>query len=285
MAKISLEQDALQFRWLAKAAEVPAGYLRNCGLTVSVGQASRFMMLCRPQKVEAVVIDWDRRTTRVNLARANLPETGSVRLQITGFSGPFPSKYVMNPSEPIAPRGKTDVVFGDAKLASVVFRIGFDVKTQGAQLDLALLCRLPGQAKPTPLNVKEAERLAKQLFALRSQLETVVKSLDAKDAKRKTLQQQLDQGGAVVRSDDRPGRTVQGGQQGRADTLPHFQPTWRPADRPAGDSIGRCEGGGAAGDAASWGRSRRRSGSDPVSEAVRKLVPSPRERVRVRASG
>ena len=154
VAKISLDQDVLQFRWLEGAADVAAGYLSNCGLLVTVGESSRLLPLCRPKVVEAIVLDWDRRTMRVNQPRANLAEAGSLRLQVTGFSGPFPNGYVMTPAEPVGPKGKIDVSFNDAKLVHVVLRIAFDPKAQGVQIEIALLCQLPGQAKPTPLSAK-----------------------------------------------------------------------------------------------------------------------------------
>lgn len=199
VAKVSLDQDTLNFRWLPGETEMPIGSLGNCGLLLTLGESNRFVPLHRAQTVDAILLDWDNRGYRTKLPLLkNLPETDALRLQITGFSGTFP-KCAIRPGEPISPKGKVDVTFAEPKLSKLVMRIGFDVKPQGIQIEVTLLWSLPGKYSLMPYNQKLAEQQALNFFNKRNQFQTLTfDKIDPKSPNKAAAQQQLDAMNAVV---------------------------------------------------------------------------------------
>ncbi len=193
VAKLSLDQDVLNFRWLPVETEIPVGVLGNCGLLLNLGDSNRFVPLHKAQAVDAILLDWDNRGYRTKLPLLkNLPETDALRLQVTGFSGTFP-KCLIRPGEPISPKGKIDITFPEPKLSKLVMRIGFDVKPQGIQIEVTLLWTLPGKNSLMPYNQKLAEQQALNFFNKRNQFQTLTfDKIDPKNPNKAAAQQQLD---------------------------------------------------------------------------------------------
>jgi hypothetical protein len=148
--------------------------------------------------VEAISLDFGHPTHTV-FDIFNLPEAGSLRLEVTGFSGAFSVPCETRPAEPIAEKGKIDICFLEEKLAKAVLRLAFDKKTQGVQIDIALLCQTPktGQ-KLIPFNVKDVEKQLPQMLAMQAQAQHVIDALKPKAPQRRGLQQDFDQKKVII---------------------------------------------------------------------------------------
>jgi len=200
VAKLSLDNDMLNFRWLPVETEIPIGVLDNCGLVLKLGDASRVVPLRKAQAIDAILLDWDNRTYRTKLPPIkNLPETDALRLQVTGFSGTFP-KCLIRPGEPIGPKGKIDITFPEPKLSKLVMRIGFELKAQqNIVIEVSLLWTLPGKNSIMPYNQKVAEQQSLTLFNKRNQFQTMTfDKIDPKSPNKAAAQQQLDLMNAAV---------------------------------------------------------------------------------------
>jgi serine/threonine protein kinase len=145
VARLWLDKQALDFQWLAGAAEVRAEHLRNCGLVLNVGEESRFLPLRTAKEVEPVVLDLDRRgpekeQNERTLADDALPEAQALRMQLLGLEQPFPAHTVRiigarKSETALSAKGNLFIVFNDTQLSPFALRVSFDVK-QGAPVVL-----------------------------------------------------------------------------------------------------------------------------------------------------
>ncbi len=192
IARIVLHDGELRFFWLAGAAEVPSGNLRNCGLLVSAGELRGFLPLCKPSIVEPVDFDFVRRVNRSVYLRDDMPDTSVLRLQILGFSNEFPTAK-MEPGNTIGARKEIVVNYEGPDLPPVKFQVAFDPKPKAVQLEIDASCIMPGKQQYRPLRLKEVETAAAQVSAVRGQLENVAKNPQASYQDRQKARAQLKQ--------------------------------------------------------------------------------------------
>lgn len=197
VAKISLAQGELRIGWLAEAIESPAGYLRNCGLLMTVGDASRFVPLSRPQMVEPILLDWDNAPIRVSFERKDLPDSGALRFQITGLSGPFP-KYMIDSNEPIGSKEKIDITVDDAKMAKVAIRTAFDIKSPGMQIEVGVMWQMLGQNKFVPFKPRDATELEFSMTKSRDHAKNQLKAMSSGAPNRPAKEEEVDRKTANV---------------------------------------------------------------------------------------
>ncbi len=198
VARLWLDGQTLSFAWLSGAAGASPGYLRNCGLLVSAGTAQHFLSLCRPQPQSPILLDTDRPVARTNFKRLDLPEPAALRLQITRFSDALPNSAMPVNTVGAADRAgknKIDVSFGDPKLPKVLLRVRFEPKAHSVQIELSLLCQLPGQSQLRPLRIKEIERLTAQTEAALAQANAawIALSPNPRDPRRPVAEEELKQ--------------------------------------------------------------------------------------------
>ena len=130
---------------------------------------------------------------RTNFKRLDLPEPAALRLQITGFNNALPNPAM--PSGTVAAKKKIEVGFGDPKLPKVLLRVGFEPKAHSVQIELSLLCQLPGQSQLRPLPIKEIERLTAQTEAALAQANAawIALSPNPRDPRRPVAEEELKQ--------------------------------------------------------------------------------------------
>jgi len=102
MAKVYYEGGVLKFQWLADAANVPVGCLASCVLLVDVDGETRPLALTKPQQVEPIVVDLQRRMPVRVIKLDNLPDKSKLRLEVK--LGKSFGACQLEPSEPIEPK-------------------------------------------------------------------------------------------------------------------------------------------------------------------------------------
>jgi hypothetical protein len=146
VAKFWREGQSLHFQWLEDRPATVANQLRLCILNVRLesGEA-RPLALFLPQAAKPAELILDRTATVTQVPLAWLPETSRLRFQITKLEGL--QDYVINPAEPVPPRGKVAISFTrkDARTktelpAPLGLMVIFDVKSPST---LTVNVRLP----------------------------------------------------------------------------------------------------------------------------------------------
>ncbi len=175
VARLWLEAKELKFGWL-KSADAKADSLRNCGVLIAVGGASRFLPFSLPVEKAAQMVDLDKGTVKVNLKRSSLPDAAAIRLQVLGLDGgQFPAHQLKveaaaagrKPNKgapeaaspdttPIPAKGKADVLFLDPTLSNYGLRISFDVKGRAASVSVSVIHKAANVSTLAPATHKAA---------------------------------------------------------------------------------------------------------------------------------
>jgi len=183
VARLWLDGDTLKLQWLEGAGRVRANYLRNCGLQISADGESRWLALNRGQRVEPLLLDFDRGVARVTLPPLEWsPDAALLRLQITDLEGPFP-KHEFRPGSTIAAKGGTDILLAADKDLKITLRVFFETRGRVARIDVFPIYEVAGQ-QPQALKYKEAAAAAAKAFALLQKLRNSVDLI--KDNNQKT---------------------------------------------------------------------------------------------------
>lgn len=176
VASLRREGEALVFQWADEADPSSANYLRNCILQVQVGQQSRDVRLVGPEPVEPVSIDLVRGATTVTTPVEWLPDTSSLRAEITQVEGR--EDYRVEPAGAVEPGTVVGLFFDrtdrDGNTADgVEFRVVFTARSSG------LTCKLQLVKPPaTQFRKLQSQNVAtfKNMFAM--QQDEVLKKLN-----------------------------------------------------------------------------------------------------------
>ena len=83
IAQLRIVAGNLLFNWMPNATSAYAEALKNCGILAFAQGQQQFVQLCRPRQAEPLVLDLDNGVAKVTLPIGSLPESGSLRVQIT----------------------------------------------------------------------------------------------------------------------------------------------------------------------------------------------------------
>ena len=188
LARVWLDKEALQFQWREGAGQArTAKCLLNCGLRVSIDGETRWLPLGRPQELEPIEVDLDRGQKRQMLPTDRLPETDTLRLQITSLEGPFP-KHEFKPGDTVAVGGKTDIALQGQNLPDFKLRVALEAKGRVTSVVVSAFYTLPGQQESV-FRAKEAAALMNQALAQQQQMQSVVGRLPGNQ--KKAVEQQI----------------------------------------------------------------------------------------------
>ena len=182
VAEIWRAGGALMFRWSADAEPASANYLRNCLLEILVSGQGAYLTLVSPRKADPVPVDLSRGTSTTGTSLDWLPETGKLRVDVTGLDG-F-DDYRVDPAEPAAPGtlvglfvDRTDS-HGDVH-PGVEFRVVFSLRASTFSAMVQLLDPSAGQFRSL-----RTQNLAMVRESLVRQQEEVLKKLNPRDKTR-----------------------------------------------------------------------------------------------------
>ncbi|HYW80873.1 MAG TPA: protein kinase, partial [Thermoguttaceae bacterium] len=183
VARVRLDGQRLALEFLESEELGRANYLRNCALRIRVDGKPHTISLGTAQPAEPLVVNLDTGIARVTVPADWLPETESLRLQITELEGAF-SKHTFEQTDTVAMKDKAVIVLADAELPTIKMATFFDVKSRSIKVELAAMFQF-GEEAPRPLRARDAAQMTNQALAQQQQLEFGLKAI--KDKQRKQL--------------------------------------------------------------------------------------------------
>jgi serine/threonine protein kinase len=228
VARIWLDQEALDFQWLKGAADARADCLCNCGLLLTIGAESRFVPLRIAEETPALAIDLDKGMAKKDWKINLLPDAAALQLQLLDTDKAFP-KHDVKVSEaapahgraahggrdapaaappgnaPIPVKGKADILFTDGAMPTFGVRVLFEAKGRNAvtvtasALYNAALLGIPhrGRDPYVPFKPRDATKLAGQLEVARATLKSAIDKIKD-DKQKKAAQEKLKQADSLA---------------------------------------------------------------------------------------
>ncbi|MEE8450651.1 MAG: protein kinase [Thermoguttaceae bacterium] len=197
VARVRLDGQALALEFIEGEELIRANHLRNCALRIRVDGKPHTVSLGTAQPAEPLVVNLDTATARVIVPADWLPETDSLRLQITELEGPF-SKHTFEQTDTAPMKEKVLIVLADVKLPTVTMATSFDVTSRSIKVELAAMFQF-GEEAPRPLRARDAAQMTNQALAQHQQLQFGLNAIPGKDKQRRQLvESQLKAIGAVI---------------------------------------------------------------------------------------
>ena len=164
IARIGVQHGSLFLQWARGIAPKEGNCLLNCGLVIFVNQSSHFLPLGRPRIVEPVYINYEAGAGDGDYPAESLPERESLRLEIVRLMDWFP-KGQFEPGNTLIPGGTGKIRFDATYLPKFWLRLGFDVKSETATVNVTAHIDYEWQNLPAAqFSPKDLARVARSVL-------------------------------------------------------------------------------------------------------------------------
>jgi hypothetical protein len=161
VAMVSVKEKQLMFQWTPEGArnEV-APLLGNCALDLTAGTAHRHLALRQPLMIEPLAVDLEKPSTLSKSTIDHLPDPKKIVVEISRLSSEFP-KYRFDESQQLEGASDSAILWTGADENAFVLGIRLDssVGARLVQLKGAAQLKLPGMARPKPLQKRDLQEL------------------------------------------------------------------------------------------------------------------------------
>jgi serine/threonine protein kinase len=174
-ARIKLKGTELTFDW-AQIPSAQAYPLRNCGLAVSVGEASRFVQFRLPLSADPLVLDFDKGTPLVHPRVDNPPDPDKLKLIIQELKKPFPANNIKPEVAMNSTKKMVEIEFTEQKYAGFSLRVSYDTpKKTTFDIEASAYYSDENGAKTFKFSTgdSKAKKLSSDLASLTRRLKTV----------------------------------------------------------------------------------------------------------------
>ncbi len=210
------EGGSLMFQWTKEGTDVPAGVMESCLVQIDVEAESRTLSMIKPQMVEPLVIDFQKKAAPVKIEFENLPDSDKLKLEITRLEG-VKEEMQLEPNGPVPVRKPLHVrvMFTTILSKNLLPGAAFQVNMAEYRGNLTVSHRLTGSIASVP-NVQAALQKMRAGFPLApdaknavsdeiKRLEGMMKGKQGKGLRgedRVKVQQGIDMAGTVLWFDD-----------------------------------------------------------------------------------
>ncbi|MFW6124844.1 MAG: serine/threonine protein kinase, partial [Pirellulales bacterium] len=161
----------LKIEWSESATLRYVGALMNCALSVSSGEQSAWVRFGEPRQIEPIQVDWYRPKQQSGFVLGELPQTDSLRLQVTAVRAKGPEAGFRPEGQDSSPAGGTvNVTIGAAETPRVEFALRCKARGHTIRMELALKFALKGFEKPQPRVARQLPSMGRQLMMQKNQL-------------------------------------------------------------------------------------------------------------------
>ena len=170
VAQLELVDQDLVFRWTELAAQYPdADYLRNCPLTIQVGEQKQALRLRTPALEKPFLVDLDRADVRTQVGIKWPPQPESIKFEITGLEGEF-GVHTLNPPQPVsAEKGSVSLMLGEALDQPLEFRLATTWRRKLA-FTVSAFFKLDADQQIRPFTTASINQTRNQIVAVMNQL-------------------------------------------------------------------------------------------------------------------
>jgi len=179
IAAVAVRNQKLGFMWLKDAVPEKAGGLFNCGLNITVGEASRFLPFGPPQQIKPLTINLDSQFSRAILPADRLPAPELLQVQVTSVEGPLPNP-TFEPGDTFSGADEMKVNVQGPDLPKIWFQVKLETKGRAPSVTAAGKFQVTNGPE-TDLTKAAAQRLAQDMAV---RLKIVQKELTKKMGKR-----------------------------------------------------------------------------------------------------
>ncbi len=153
LARLKLKGENLNFDWMETVPPSQANPLRNCGISITAGEASRFVQFRLPRSADPIILDLDKGTAPVHFRVNNLPEFEKLKLIIRELKPPFPPNEIKPEVAMTSARKMVEIGFNGSNYSIFSIYVIYDtIKKDAISLDASAFLR----NKPFKLPASEA---------------------------------------------------------------------------------------------------------------------------------
>jgi serine/threonine protein kinase len=153
LARLKIRGAELNFDWIDAVPAAQSNPLRNCGITLAIGDGgARFAQFRTPRSADPIVLDVDKGTALVHLRAENLPDADKLKLKVEKLGDPFPKHDVKAEVPWTSSKRMVEINFTEPKFSPVSIYVLYDTgKKDIITLDASVMI------KGRPLRLAAAE--------------------------------------------------------------------------------------------------------------------------------